>query len=674
MIHLHKIRLWLLPFLLCLFLPFPALAENLPVRQDLAIWQKDETKVLVIATTIGIPAGYHAYANEPGESGRPTVLELVGEDGRTLAVRYPEGAMQRDLFDPSLSVFVYEGEVTLFAEIPMTDLAGNRQEKEKQEQPGNGQPGSQLAEATGNGSASARKAGKKEYAGPGKSTPAGLLANEYTARLSLLLCSSRHCLPVGQEWQFRLPNQDAIAALPMVSEQHWAGEWARLSGKAPSQPRLAPTVERPADDHPGLDALPGSSIRLQPRYFQPGLEVGHLGLALVLGLLAGLILNAMPCVLPVLTLKFAGLLLPAESGNGDPDNDDRRFARVREYALFFALGILTLFTILAMALGLADLVWGQLWQSQAVILGLLLVVFCMGLSLFGLFSLPVIDIRADRQEKNPRISAWFGGFFATFLATPCSGPLLGGVLGWAFGQPLAILVLVFWSVGLGMALPYLLVAAFPAITSRLPRPGQWMLVLERLAGFLLLATALYLLSILPAGKHVRVLAVLLGIAFMAWIWGRFCGLAAPRPQRWLIGVGSLVAAGVLVVWALAEPAPEVKWQGMGREEFATSLGKTPMLVEFTADWCPNCKFLETTVLDSASLRQWQKEYGFALVRIDLTGANAFGVWLLETLGSRSIPVTALFPAGEGAASPLVLRDLYGKKQLEKAMRDCFTTN
>lgn len=671
MTGLPKFRHLLLAFLLCLFLPLAALAENLPVRQDFALEQRGDDAVMVIATSVSIPAGYHAYANDPGESGRPTVLELVGQDGEPLAVKYPAGAMQRDLFDPSLSVLVYEGEVTLFAEVPLTGKAGGQadarqgQNIPKQAKALQASPGAKGgASAAADASQADGKAARQEKTGQ--------IAREYTARLSLLLCSKRHCLPVGQEWQFRLP--DATDALPGVAGQRWAREWESLSGKAGSQPRIAPTVETiPASGQSGLADLPGSGIRLQPRYFQAGLEVGHLGLALALGILAGLILNAMPCVLPVLTLKFAGLLLPAGDRDG-ADNDSSRFARVREYALFFALGILSLFTILAIALGLADLVWGQLWQSQVVILGLLLVVFCMGLSLFGLFSLPVIDIRAGRQEKNPRISAWFGGFFATFLATPCSGPLLGGVLGWAFGQPLAVMVLVFWAVGLGMALPYLVVAVFPAITPRLPRPGQWMLALERLAGFLLLATALYLLSILPADKHIRVVAVLLAIAFLAWLWGRFCGLSAPRPRRWLAGCASLAAAAFLVVWALAEPAPEAKWQGMGREEFAASLGKTAMLVEFTADWCPNCKFLEATVLDSASLRQWQKEYGFALVRIDLTGANAFGVWLLEALGSRSIPVTALFPAGDGAASPLVLRDLYGKKELEKAMSDCFTAN
>jgi len=96
-----------------------------------------------------------------------------------------------------------------------------------------------------------------------------------------------------------------------------------------------------------------------------------------------------------------------------------------------------------------------------------------------------------------------------------------------------------------------------------------------------------------------------------------------------------------------------------------------MLVEFTADWCPNCKFLESTVLSDERVREWQKRYDLTLVRVDLTSANAWAVRLLESLGSKSIPLTALFPAGEGATSPLVLRDVYGVTTLEQALEDTF---
>lgn len=102
------------------------------------------------------------------------------------------------------------------------------------------------------------------------------------------------------------------------------------------------------------------------------------------------------------------------------------------------------------------------------------------------------------------------------------------------------------------------------------------------------------------------------------------------------------------------------------------MGKKPMLLEFTADWCPNCKFMEATVLTDERLRAWQARYGMELIRVDLTNANAYAVRLLEALGSKSIPLTALFPAGDGASSPLVLRDVYGVQSLEKAMNETFT--
>ena len=99
------------------------------------------------------------------------------------------------------------------------------------------------------------------------------------------------------------------------------------------------------------------------------------------------------------------------------------------------------------------MIWGQLYQQQSLLLGLVMLVFLMGLSMLGVFTLPVIDLKAGANSKNPRLQPYLTGLVSTFLATPCSGPLLGGVLGWAFTQPLLVLMVVFWAVGLGMALP-----------------------------------------------------------------------------------------------------------------------------------------------------------------------------------------------------------------------------
>ncbi len=596
----------LLVLLLCLVSPAPLCATvptSIPVSYDFG--RTDD--MLVVAVRLALPQGYHAYAHASTEAGRPTTLLLRLPDGVEGTTVYPRGTLQRDFFDPQASVEVYEDTTTIFAMLPIT-AAGQM----------------------------------------------------FEGDLSLLLCSSRHCLPMDIPLNGRIPAQP----LPLTG-QPWAVAWQQLADSelAVTQSRPVPEKEPSVEKMPPLPPPGDFDLQLVPRYADASLEISGLGKALGLGLLAGLLLNAMPCVLPVLTLKISGLLL---MGGG---REARR--RFRQHNICFAAGIMTLFTALALILGMADLIWGQLYQSQGLIIFMLVLVFAMGLSMLGVFSLPIIDLKPSSDTRHPCLQAYTTGLVATFLATPCSGPMLGGVLGWAFTQPLYILMTVFWAVGLGMAIPYLAFSLWPDLARILPHPGDWMHLFERLLGFLLLGTALYLLSILPAEKHVQVLAVLLLTGMGAWLWGRFCGLDAPALRRRIVAVGGILLLLTAFLWLLRPVAPPPRWDEFTPDTFVARLGTQPLLVEFTADWCPNCKFLEATVLNDARLQQWQKEYGFRLIRVDLTQTNAWAVRLLEALGSKSIPLTALFPAGEAAANPLVLRDVYGADTLEQALETAF---
>ena len=402
-----------------------------------------------------------------------------------------------------------------------------------------------------------------------------------------------------------------------------------------------------------------------PRFSQESLEPTALGTALLLGLLAGLILNVMPCVLPVVTLKLSGLLLLSA-------NSKEGVIRFREHNIFFAAGILTLFTVLAIVLGAADLIWGQFYQSQALILIMLVLIFLMGLSMFGVFDLPMFSLSSLKKAQNTRLESYTTGLLSTILATPCSGPLLGGVLGWAFTQPLPILLVVFWAVGLGMALPYIVLSIFPSLAAILPRPGTWMGTFEKIVGFLLFGTCVYLLSILPDELHVQILIALLITGFAAYLWKCFCSLRAPKSRR---RVGSLLFLGIIagsIYMALTPPTPAPGWKEFNPHEFVSDLGNKPMLVEFTADWCPNCKFLESTVYTEKNMAALKKRYGLTFVRVDLTDANAYGLKLLNLLGSRSIPVAAIFPQGGNASQPMVLRDVFSTSGLREAARKTLT--
>lgn len=648
-----RLPLRLMPLYIALFIlvfSCQAWANSLTARLETA----QEGNALVGALHVTLPKGVHAYAHEPGGAGRPTTLRFSVDGGAPQAVWYPEGAVQRDFYDPSATIFVYEDEVTLYVLLSRAD---------------EGKP--------------------------------------FTADISMLLCSTRNCMPVNQPVTGVVPS-----ATQPLEVTPWAAQWRNLKKMSPklfdgNTARALPVFEGTSalpdlqEPQPGANlggrsegiarwiesqgetlgkksgdsavredqvqkALPPMDVfmGLTPRYLNESVEISGLGKALLFGILAGLLLNAMPCVLPVLTFKVSGLLMVG-------GYDKEGLKRFRLHNICFAAGVMTLFSALALVLGLADLMWGQLYQNQAVLLIMLMLVFLMGLSTLGVFTLPVIDLKAGTNTKNPCLQAYFTGLVSTFLATPCSGPLLGGVLGWAFTQPLMVIVVVFWAVGLGMALPYILFSIWPVLARILPKPGAWMHVFERVVGFFLMGTALYLLSILPAEKHMQVLSVLLVVALCAWLWGQYCGITAPPLRRRIVGLACLGLLLASFMWVLRPAAPLPQWHNFDPQTFEANLGKKPLLLEFTADWCPNCKFVEATVLTDERLRRLQARYGMELVRVDLTSANAYAVRLLEALGSKSIPLTALFPAGDMATSPLVLRDVYGSESLKEAMKEAF---
>lgn len=613
--------------LIVLALPCRTTAEEqgMSVRPAFA---QDAGRVLAVLE-LDIPAGHHAYA--PGNSeGKPTSVALAQPSGHC-RIWYPAGEPEFPLAPPDRAV--YRKTVRIFLDLGR------------------------------------RKAGTR-----------------LEGTLAALLCSDARCLPQRISFSAAVPQQ-----LPVARTQPWHDEWSTLKRRPGMTIQALPPAATPAPSTgvipmqaipmpslSGSGTAPGDALSpaahssdghaalppLEPRYAIAALEVRSLGKALGLGFLAGLLLNIMPCVLPVLTLKMSGLLLAARG------EEQARLRRFREHNLYFAAGIMTWFAVLAIMLGMAGAMWGQLFQHEAVIFVMLLIVFLLGLSMLGVFTLPVIDLKSG-ASGSPRAQAFSTGLLATLLATPCSGPLLGGVLGWAFTQPTVSLVVVFCAVGMGMSLPYILFAFRPHLVRLLPRPGAWMGVLEKIMGFFLLGTALYLLSILPPERHLHVLAGLLLTALCAWLWGQFCGYAAPpRRRRWGAAAGACLLAGGL--WcALQPPQPGVVWQEFATRDFLAMLGKRPMLVEFTADWCPNCKFLEASVLNDRHLRAAQERYGITFVRADLTREDAAAGPLLEKLGARSIPVTALFPAGADSVRPLVLRDVYTAATLEDALRATF---
>ncbi|MBE1424801.1 thiol:disulfide interchange protein DsbD [Desulfomicrobium macestii] len=470
--------------------------------------------------------------------------------------------------------------------------------------------------------------------------------------IKALLCSSTTCQPIKEELELVITT---AKALPPAEEQDW---WPRFVQAAPGPDSglgLEPVTSGEVAQTPAARAL-------SPRYFSPGLEVHTLSKAAALAFLAGLILNFMPCVLPVITLKLRSFIPAADSV---PKSQRLAF---RTHNLFFALGMMLYFLILAGIIAVTGMAWGQIFQEPAAIITLTAIVFALCLSLFGVYDLPLIDLKGKAKGvvHHPRLESFTTGILATILATPCSGPFLGGVLAWALIQPPDIIALVLSCIGLGMASPYLAMALFPGLYRFLPKPGAWTLHLERILGFLLAATCVYLFGLLPTSEYVNVLILLWTIALSAWIWGKWTSLSQSRTRRWSIrgiAVALVVLAAAFLFRPEGHPDP---WKNFDMQQFETLRGQENLILDFTADWCPNCKFLEKTVLTPEKSAAFAKEHDAILMRVDLTRHDPELMALLESLGSKSIPILAIFPKGN-PDSPLVLRDLFTGGQLKEAL-------
>lgn len=605
-----KARILLFLLFLLVFFSAPALAQTSPYELSLEAFRTESGPAPVVAVLFfSTTADRHIYGNTPGPSGFPTVI--TGEyAGQELSALYPPPVSAPDTLEPGLMTEQYTGRTLFF--LPVT-----------------AKPGEKL---------------------------------QLSVQLSALLCSAASCQPLRDTLTLDLP---AGTELPKAEDQDW---WPQLAKAKPGvqvddDADEDPAVEQNAPDKTAQKAAGASTAwSFTPRYFAPELEVRTLSKAAFLAFLAGLVLNFMPCVLPVITLKLRSFIPVADRV---PQNQKRAF---RAHNLFFALGIVLYFLVLSVIIAATGMVWGQIFQKPSAIITLTAVVFALSLSLFGVYDLPLIDLKgkATGVARHPRLESFVTGILATILATPCSGPFLGGVLAWALIQPPQIIALVLSCIGLGMASPYLVMAVFPRLYRLLPRPGAWTVHLERMLGFLLAGTCVYLMGLLPATQYLNVLILLWVIALAAWVWGQWTNLNQSTGRRWSIRAAGLALVALTAFLVFRPEIHADPWQPFEMSRFQKDLGQTNMLLDFTADWCPNCKFLEKTVLAPEKSAVLAKRFNATLLRVDLTRHDPELTALLTSLGSQSIPVLAVF-SRENPESPLVLRDLFTGGQLEEAL-------
>ncbi len=397
--------------------------------------------------------------------------------------------------------------------------------------------------------------------------------------------------------------------------------------------------------------------------FKPPADTSSHGLVfyLISAFFGGMILNIMPCVLPVLAIKLLSFVQQAGEDRG----------RILALNVAYSVGVVGVFLILATLAVSIGLGWGGLFQNSEFNLVMACLVFAMGLSLLGVFEIPVpgfVGSAAGGQQQEGLLGAFLTGIFATLLATPCSGPFLGVTLGWSVQQSPTIVYLVWGTMGLGMAFPYLVFGLFPGAIKLLPKPGTWMVRFKELAGFVLMATVIFFVYFLEKTFVVPLLVMLLGIALGLWMLGSLYQTTSPPRHKNIVRVAavSFIAIFCTVGYGMSQykgSANELAWEGFSEERLLDSVAnKKTVLVDFTADWCLTCKMVEKTALNTRRTKEFVEDNGVVTLYADYTNESAEIKAWLDKFDSESVPLTVIFP-GNRPQEPILIRDLYSQSIL-----------
>ncbi len=395
---------------------------------------------------------------------------------------------------------------------------------------------------------------------------------------------------------------------------------------------------------------------------------GSLGYYIALAFVGGLILNLMPCVLPVIGLKVMSFVEQAH----------RSRTHALALNLWYAAGIVSVFLLLGLLAASLGLGWGGQFGSTPFNVTIASIVFAMALSLLGVWEVPIPgffgsgSVQAAAAQEGP-LGAFLKGVVTTVLATPCTAPFMAAAVAWAVTQSLTTTLVVFASLGIGMASPYLLVGMYPELLRFLPKPGRWMDTFKQISGFVLLATVVFILSFIESTAIIPTIALLLGIGVACWLVARTPLTAdlRERLQTWAFaGVIVLVFVGISFGWLyrIASAPAATTWQTFSLErlkQVAIDEGRT-VLVDFSADWCINCKVLEQTVLHTAPVEQAIARTGAVTMYADYTKYPPEIDRTLKALGANGVPVIAIFP-GDAPYHPIVFSGGYRQRDLIAAL-------
>jgi thiol:disulfide interchange protein DsbD len=655
---------------------------------------------LTVALRLAMERGWHTYWRNPGESGLPTTLRWMLQDG--LAAGPIEWPAPRALPAGPLVNYGYEGEVLLLTDVTApVDLSTGRSVQLSAR--ADWLVCKEICIPEGADLSLTLPVAERSDADPRWATPIARTRSELPRALEgwnvsatgrgdkveLVLTPGAGAGDPGEIRFFpysegkiepsapqSLAREGGALKLTLPVSAQPVGEFTRVAGVLTATrgfgagDRSAVTIDVPLTG--GVVAgRAAPAAAAAPLDLQAAGELS-LGLALVFALIGGVLLNLMPCVFPVISLKVFGF---AAHGS------DR--ASMRAHGLAFGAGVIASFVLLAGLLialraGGSQLGWGFQLQSPAVIAALAVLFFVIALNLSGVFEfgrmLP--SSVATWSARNAYVNDALSGILAVAIASPCSAPFMGAAIGYALGQSAGATLAVFAALGLGMALPYALLAFFPGWLKRLPKPGPWMIRFKQVLAFPLYATVIWLAWVLGAQLDNdavgRLGAVLLLVAIALWAWqtSRSGATVAWRATA-LVAVLAAIFAGVSIVQlpaggnAIKASAESSAWQDYAPERVRqiVSAGR-PVFVDFTAAWCVTCQVNKRLVLNTDAVQQAFTKHDVALLRADWTRRDPTIGRALAELGRSGVPVYVLYRPGR---EPLLFPEVLSQAMITDAL-------
>ena len=628
--------------------------------------QFEPGKPFIIGVHLQMPVGWHTYWINPGDSGIPTEVKWNLPEGFSASpLQWPVPVR---IEAPPLVTFGYEKEVVLFATITPAE---------------NFKKG-----ASAKIEAEVRWLECKESCIPGKATE----------RISLLSGKvpveqrNPEAVDLLKRFQLEIPTQTMEGATAVFPDKSFLMTLKRAEFKSviffpltEGKVALAKkfTVEMKSnqteirgefEEIPSIlngllvtEGLKGrelfvfeSSVIAQSVQEKSSSAKQSLIAILFFAFVGGLLLNLMPCVLPVLSLKILGFVNEAQQEG----------SKVWKHGVAFTAGVMISFwlltgILLALRLGGEGLGWGFQLQSPSFVLAMTLFFLAMTLNLFGVFEVgsSLVSLQNQVTEKKGLGKSFGSGVLATVVATPCSAPFMGVAVGYALSQSVGLTFLVMSFLGFGVAAPYLLLSLKPNWIRKIPKPGEWMIGFKQFLGFLMMGTVLWLIWVYAQLQGIMGLGSILMavglISFGLWWWGRSGSLMSK-------GMAVFFVFGAIFLSLPQSQKFEVEKYSATRVEELHQRGQ-PVFIDFTAAWCLTCQVNKKLVLHQQEIQEAFRLKGVIVMEADWTNSDPEITKALERWGRASVPLYLLY-GRDPKADPILLPEILTKEIVLKALK------